>query len=286
MASSELSKTMLEMFREAAGGATIDVTELLKDLLGYWPLQGPAGGTAEQMGIPQTGAAPTEAPRSDGAPRVTEPRPADSVQPAVTSVDLSRVWEGLSGVAEAVNMPVQPNPSRTAEGQAQQGSGSAWSLLGGTAAPLLQGAGGGLLQQMAKADGGGGGVLKTLGTVLTSGLGMMPVIKAIAGLFGGGDDEPPALVRYAPPASLNIAAANSRNGGAIRMVDNGQGGRPRVVESSTDAGPSSSQALPQIVVQVNAMDSRSFLDHSDEIARAVREAMLNMHSLNDLVSEI
>jgi hypothetical protein len=34
------------------------------------------------------------------------------------------------------------------------------------------------------------------------------------------------------------------------------------------------------------MDSRSFLEHSDEIARAVREAMLNSHALNDVVSEL
>jgi hypothetical protein len=34
------------------------------------------------------------------------------------------------------------------------------------------------------------------------------------------------------------------------------------------------------------MDSRSFMDHSDEIARAVREALLNAHSLGDVVSEL
>ena len=41
-----------------------------------------------------------------------------------------------------------------------------------------------------------------------------------------------------------------------------------------------------ITIQVQAMDSRSFLDHSTEIAQAVREAMLNMHSLNDVVNDI
>lgn len=41
-----------------------------------------------------------------------------------------------------------------------------------------------------------------------------------------------------------------------------------------------------VTIQVQAMDSRSFLDHSAEIAQAVREAMLNMHSLNDVVSDI
>jgi hypothetical protein len=39
-------------------------------------------------------------------------------------------------------------------------------------------------------------------------------------------------------------------------------------------------------VQVQAMDSRSFMDHSDEIARAVREALLNAHSLGDVMSEL
>jgi hypothetical protein len=34
------------------------------------------------------------------------------------------------------------------------------------------------------------------------------------------------------------------------------------------------------------MDSRSFLDHSHDIASAVREAMLNMHSLNDVVNDL
>ena len=41
-----------------------------------------------------------------------------------------------------------------------------------------------------------------------------------------------------------------------------------------------------VQIQVQAMDSRSFLDHSQEIARAVREAMLNMHSINDVVNDL
>jgi hypothetical protein len=42
----------------------------------------------------------------------------------------------------------------------------------------------------------------------------------------------------------------------------------------------------QVLVNVQAMDSRSFLDHSDDIARAVRDAMLRSHSLNDVVAEM
>ena len=44
--------------------------------------------------------------------------------------------------------------------------------------------------------------------------------------------------------------------------------------------------MQQITVQVQAMDSQSFLDHSDDIAQAVRQAMLNMSSLNDVVSNL
>ena len=34
------------------------------------------------------------------------------------------------------------------------------------------------------------------------------------------------------------------------------------------------------------MDSQSFLDHSYEIAQAVRQAMLNSHALNDVVNDL
>jgi hypothetical protein len=46
------------------------------------------------------------------------------------------------------------------------------------------------------------------------------------------------------------------------------------------------RAAAQITIQVQAMDSRSFQDHSAEIAQAVREAMLNSHVLNDVVNEL
>lgn len=45
-------------------------------------------------------------------------------------------------------------------------------------------------------------------------------------------------------------------------------------------------AAAQITVQVQAMDSRSFLDHSEEIAQAVRQAMLNSHGINDVITEL
>ena len=43
---------------------------------------------------------------------------------------------------------------------------------------------------------------------------------------------------------------------------------------------------PQITVNVQAMDARSFLDRSNDIALAVRDAMLNLNSINDVVNEL
>jgi hypothetical protein len=40
-----------------------------------------------------------------------------------------------------------------------------------------------------------------------------------------------------------------------------------------------------VTIQIQALDSRSILDRSDEIARALREAMLNSHAVNDLIRE-
>jgi hypothetical protein len=34
------------------------------------------------------------------------------------------------------------------------------------------------------------------------------------------------------------------------------------------------------------MDSQSFMDHSDEIASAVKAAILSSHSLNDVLAEL
>ena len=41
-----------------------------------------------------------------------------------------------------------------------------------------------------------------------------------------------------------------------------------------------------MTVQVNALDSRSFLDHSDEIASALKPALLNSNSVTDVLSEL
>ena len=123
--------------------------------------------------------------------------------------------------------------------------------------------------------------------VFGSGLGLIPLVSSLVGLFGGGSSNaPPTLTRYAAPAALNLSLADTsgaNNGiSSFPGVVYGQNGLPQAAPQA-QAPPSS---VPQISIQVNAMDSQSFMDHSYEIAQAVRSAMLNMNSINDVVSDL
>jgi hypothetical protein len=123
-----------------------------------------------------------------------------------------------------------------------------------------------------------GTIGSTLGDVLGGGLGLAPLVSGIAGLFGGGDSSSPAaLPTYMAPLPINLNAGFSEGSGGAYGVDTAQGGAPRAMTNS----PSS-----QITVQVQAMDSQSFLDHSDDIALAVRQAMLQSSVLNDVIREV
>jgi hypothetical protein len=127
-------------------------------------------------------------------------------------------------------------------------------------------------------------VLSTIGTLassLTGGaLSLSPILSGLLHLVGGGTSNAPSpLVKFALPPSVAFQAANV-TGPQTAGVDFGQGGTPRIIGSTP---PSANQ---QITIQVQAMDSRSFMDHSQDIATAVREAMLNMHALNDVISDL
>ena len=104
----------------------------------------------------------------------------------------------------------------------------------------------------------------------------MPIVSLFSSLFGGGDSQQPApLEPFSLPPSLNLESTTNN-----QDVVWGENGLPRSV------GSGGSNAPQQITVQVQAMDSQSFLDHSDDIAQAVRQAMLNMNSINDVVTNL
>jgi len=131
----------------------------------------------------------------------------------------------------------------------------------------------------AKGSSGGGAasdVLSTAGQFLGGGLSLMPLVSLFSSLFGGGQSQQPApLAPFSLPPSLNLESTTNN-----QDVTWGENGLPR---SNGNSGSSTAQ---QITVQVQAMDSQSFLDHSDDIAQAVRQAMLNMNSINDVITNL
>ena len=121
-----------------------------------------------------------------------------------------------------------------------------------------------------------GGLLSQIGTTFA----FSPIVRGLFSLFGGGGSSQTAqpLVPFTLPASIQYQGAYSpANRGQVSGVDYGQNGTPRVAS----AAPSTN-----VQIQVNAMDSRSFLDHSADIAAAVREAMLHSNSLNDVIADL
>jgi hypothetical protein len=124
--------------------------------------------------------------------------------------------------------------------------------------------------------GSGNTIGSTLGSVLGSGL--SPIVSGLISLFTGGSTTQglTAPTPFTLPAPVNYQAGVTAPGQVV-PVDSGQSGAPR---------PQSVSAAPQVTVQVSAMDSQSFLDHSDDIANAVKAAILNSHSLNDVISDL
>jgi hypothetical protein len=123
---------------------------------------------------------------------------------------------------------------------------------------------------------------KNFATTILKGITLSPLISGLVSWIKGSKaEEPPPLVRYEWPERLKLQAGLSGAGGTtVSEIDYDDSGQPRVV------APAASYAVPPITVQVQALDSRSFLDHSEEIARAVREALLNAHALGDTIREL
>ena len=132
-------------------------------------------------------------------------------------------------------------------------------------------------------QGGGSTAGKTASAIESTfglGLGLSPLITGLIGLFGGGggnSSEQVAPVRFALPPPVHVEAGVSESVPAAAFGANfAEGGQARA-----SAAPAA-----QITVQVQALDSQSFLDHSNDIAMAVRQAMLESSVLNDVVREV
>jgi hypothetical protein len=148
------------------------------------------------------------------------------------------------------------------------------------------------------AAGGGTSALSVASTIFESGLGIVPLVSGLLGLFGGGSSTPPPLERYIMPDRLYFTGADTSGGAGNADYD--QFGMPRLYGGMTSAmttpvssgltpaatGTASGSSSSQVNVTVQAMDSQSFLDHSSEIAQALRQAMLSLSSVNDVVNDL
>lgn len=139
--------------------------------------------------------------------------------------------------------------------------GGVVSAIGRGATGILSGAGGGL----------------GLGSLLSGGLGLFQLGRSIAGLFSGrSESENPQLTSLRLPPSLNLELGRDP-------------ATPPMITPGGTAGFAASSARPapaQVVVNIQALDSRSFLDRSSELADAIKDAMLHSHSINDVVGDL
>jgi hypothetical protein len=118
----------------------------------------------------------------------------------------------------------------------------------------------------------GSGVLGAVESVF--GLSLNPLVSGLADLFGGGGSaELAPLVPHVAPPSINVNAGISSRATRVFATDPAPGG-------------SSPAPAPTITVQVQALDSQSFLDRSQDIAAAVRKAMLESTTLNDVIRAV
>jgi len=205
-----------------------------------------------------------------------------------------------SHVAESSGSPL----AEAAAGAALGPASDAGDGQGYAATPVGTSIEGGADSAASSTGGTGGTIESALTTFLEGGLGIVPLVSGLMGLFDGGSSAPPQIEKYQKPSSIDFVSADTPNG--LEAADYDQLGMPRLADtalpvstaasSSSARGPStggtassagpSATAMPQMTLNIQAMDAQSILDRSGDIAQAVRSAMLNMSSINDVISDL
>jgi hypothetical protein len=203
--------------------------------------------------IPLAAQGPAVIVTQDGAGRGETAGAAEDGKPELSRVlgELSSQVALMGAASRAVESALEANTRATVENTQSQGSG------------------------------GGREALSKAGSGLASWFGLSPIAWGLQALLGRekAPDAGPALSRYEAAPALRPALHPYwgvwESGATAGAVSHGQLGLARPA----------AQSAPLVTVQVSAMDSRSFLDNSENIARAVREAILNSRALADVVGE-
>lgn len=180
--------------------------------------------------------------------------------------------EGLESLRELLTRTVkathQDAPPLTLTGVSTALSQKALGItqvVGGTAGAVLNS----LVNQAAPQSGA------------TSWLKWLNPIAGLIGLFTSGKREEtpiaPVMSPRPPKRSVEYGMLASE-GGVFASADRDETGRTRIAARQPDQAGS-------VVVQVQAIDSRSFLDHRDEIASAVKQALMESHGLGTVLGE-
>lgn len=182
-----------------------------------------------------------------GGPRGGSP-PAASV--AMVPAAFSSLLQGISGSAGA-GAP-ETALSRSAAGGWSDAIPRAVSGL------LTPGTGSGGLSR--------GGLLSNLN----------PLLGGILRLFGGGSEKArPELTAAPRPGIARYELGIGRGESNYFFIDRDASGAPRA------AGP---MVAPTVVVQVEAMDSRSFMERTPEIAEALKRALLESEGMQNFLA--
>lgn len=129
--------------------------------------------------------------------------------------------------------------------------------------------------------GGGGGLFSSLLGGFSKMLGIASIGLNILNLFRGRRESALSLTPYQEPTPLSLEVANTRNIlPGLPRVDQEAGGAPRPIATTPPPPPM------QVTVNVSAIDSRSFMDYGPALAQAVRDAMLHMHPINQVVRDV
>jgi len=107
--------------------------------------------------------------------------------------------------------------------------------------------------------------------------GLNPVLGGLLRLFGGsGEEDAAVLPPVVKPTKARYEAGYTRGQEELQLVDRDAWGAVR---------PAGTIGAPSVVVHVDAIDSRSFLERAPEIAEAMRKALLESEEIRAVLSE-